>query len=208
MSMLMRNSALVLILLMSSTTLGVISDSMYQWRTLPIDTFAREGDTVTLRCAVELGAEINIFPEWYKVQRDTEILITDSGKSYSDRCVVTGDTSTGEVNLLFPSVGLEDHGVWICRFPRIINDQSKNAILTVIGDTSQRNSSSGGKFQEPNELKSIGPAVVYYVIGPLSIAATVMIIVVFRQWRASRETKYIVFIGDLTNTESDGGFPK
>ncbi|XP_070547640.1 fibroblast growth factor receptor 1-A-like [Ptychodera flava] len=104
------------------------------WREEPVDTTAVVGEPVTLFCAVDTHGDNIYLPEWYKEKPNSsdERLITDTGTSYDECCIVTGDQTNGEVNLHFESVRLEDEGTWICRSARTVDDQTRYARLTVL----------------------------------------------------------------------------
>ncbi|XP_070547507.1 fibroblast growth factor receptor 3-like isoform X2 [Ptychodera flava] len=114
------------------------------WKTVPTNTTVREGESVTLYCAVTTDGNNIYLPEWYKEIPNSsgERLITDTGRSYDDCCIVTGDQTNGEVNLRFESVRLEDEGKWICRSPRTVDDQTRYAHLTVVEATSKTSTSN------------------------------------------------------------------
>ncbi|XP_070547375.1 fibroblast growth factor receptor 2-like isoform X2 [Ptychodera flava] len=104
------------------------------WKMEPKNTTVRVGEEVTLYCAVKTDGNDIHLPEWYKMTADgtDDDPITDSGTSYNDCCIVTGNRTNGEVNLVFRSVRIEDEGTWICRSPRTVNDQARYAQLTVL----------------------------------------------------------------------------
>ncbi|XP_070548051.1 vascular endothelial growth factor receptor 2-like [Ptychodera flava] len=114
--------------------------STYKWLVEPTDTTVTEGKSTTLNCAVDTSGDSRILPEWYKVVTGKdEKLITDTGVSYDRCCDVMGDVKNGEVNLMIRSAKREDEGTWICRFARIINDQTKRATLSVVAAENHHN---------------------------------------------------------------------